>query len=188
MPVWRALIICGKSGCFDGIAVLPWLPFDAWINVFLTITIITNRIEDSRKLTTQPASQESFGIGNGQRLGICRKVFASSATEIHEAISIFRWHEGEFRGSERWMGADISRSMATPTSSGVRLRANMSSPLFLPIGKAWSLSSKGEGLSPLSFLLWNQGSLPWFLFQRENLFNKYTILVIRGVMIKLTML
>src|SRR3990172_2831731 len=176
MPVWRALIISGKSECFAAIAVLPWLPFDAWINVFLAITIIANPTEDSRKLTTEPASQESFGIGNGERLGTCRKVFASSATEIHEAISIFRWHEGESRGSERWMGADISRSMATPISFDVRLRASMSSPLFLPIGKTWSLSSKGEGLSPINSPSRNPGSLPWFLFQRKSVSNKCAIL------------
>ena len=173
MPVWRALIICGKSECCAGIAVLPWLSCDVWINVFLPITTITNRIEDSRKLSTQPASQESFGIGTGERSGIYREAFASSATEIHEAISIFRWYEGESPGSERSMGADISRSMVAPTSSAVPLRVSMSSPLFLPIGKTWSLSSKGEGLNPISFLFWNPGSLRWFPFQRESLSNLY---------------
>lgn len=103
--------------------------------------------------------------------GFCLKRYQDSRGHLHLPMA---------RGRASWIrkvdGSGYIDIMVAPTSSAVPLRVSMSSPLFLPIGKPWSLSSKGKGLSPISFLFRNPGSLPWLPFQRESLSNKDVLL------------
>ena len=124
-PRWRVSMGCGKSASCTAIAVPHLLTFDGWIGGFLTTTITKNLIALSNTRIRVPAFPESFGIDAGSNFHICLHDSSCPPISMPRASFASQWPKARSPGFARWMGGDVLRSTARPTSSGSVCRVSM---------------------------------------------------------------